>query len=1066
MIPWTLSFSGIRDYRPEQLDLSGKDSHILITGPNGAGKSTVTYCMGAVLYSSKLDVEGLRSRNLLPEETWNAQIELVFKNDGIMKIDAAKYIQFRVKLYQEPGEPIKKEYSISTGDEMNRWETNQKYTSGDKQYNFTAYKRNLLHTYKIDPDAYYLIWYQQEVNQFATMNPEERFRIFSEMHGIDKAQREWEESIEKLKETKETLRASEFHLKNKKLELSIQRSQLQRFEENQQRLKLGAQSYIHALVQIEKTMREEHEHLHALIEDLTYQQEELYSEKIDKEEQIELIVSHLKDLATEKELIVEQQEELDKAVDNIHLELIEMKNSVNSLEGELEELTMRKNQLTRSEDEVFTQLSDIQRNLKETSEKYDQMQVNLREYKVQEEECLRKVVKLEQQIEQDRVKSEDYRVSLNQYISSHDVKQKLTLLNQELLVSKEELQNLNQNLVHYEEERTLLLNNKNFSERQKESFSYFKKENIKAYSFQQLVELDETAQLKDEQRFQTIKYTMFFEGRECSPPNDLYHVPLMKVIPHRSLDALPDLHLKIKDDVSSQAYPQAMKVLWWVQQLFKDEDVYINNGVLHDPLGLRGPQEKEKFVLSKRALELRKQFLDKEIQNISGRIATVTETKENIEKQIPDYHAIFSKIKLAEAFFAVDYQRVQREQQHVSEKDRLEGIRQRSQEENQQSNHIQLSISRLKDKEEILLEEQIFYQQLGKMKGKYEALQSLKVQLERLKNEETQALEESEKVSDQLTKIEKQIQSSKRKESSLEGELDEVKQKKTRIEKQLNNTQEDLDETGKQIVGYLKEITDMQSLVPELFREISQKEDNQKLSVPALKQQRESGKIMFDSARNEPDIDPSAPENFKTAEQEFNRLTNEFKRTSLLVEQDQERMEKLQDNLETTINMRVVEIQTKFQYYMSQFQFEGKVEWASTEKKGRTLFSLFIKVRKEGHRGTMDDVSKKARGGRVGKGVSGGEESLSSLLFALALLQNLSFKPGFIVLDEFDSALDESRKLKVFDLYVQELNRKLIILTPKSHEESYLHRFSKALVVQHDPSIPASKIVGIRRKDE
>jgi ABC-type iron transport system FetAB ATPase subunit len=113
----------------------------------------------------------------------------------------------------------------------------------------------------------------------------------------------------------------------------------------------------------------------------------------------------------------------------------------------------------------------------------------------------------------------------------------------------------------------------------------------------------------------------------------------------------------------------------------------------------------------------------------------------------------------------------------------------------------------------------------------------------------------------------------------------------------------------------------------------------------------------------------------------------------------------------------------------------------------------------------MEDVSTKARGGKVGKGVSGGEESLSSLLFALALLQNLSFKPGFIVLDEFDSALDENRKLKVFDLYVRELNRKLIILTPKSHEEHYLKRFSKALVVQHDPTIPSSKVVGIVKKD-
>ncbi|MGG2016480.1 hypothetical protein AB1280_13420 [Bacillus sp. S10(2024)] len=39
-------------------------------------------------------------------------------------------------------------------------------------------------------------------------------------------------------------------------------------------------------------------------------------------------------------------------------------------------------------------------------------------------------------------------------------------------------------------------------------------------------------------------------------------------------------------------------------------------------------------------------------------------------------------------------------------------------------------------------------------------------------------------------------------------------------------------------------------------------------------------------------------------------------------------------------------------------------------------------------------------GGKVGSGVSGGEESLSSLLFSLALLQTIEASPGYIILDE------------------------------------------------------------------
>lgn len=77
----------------------------------------------------------------------------------------------------------------------------------------------------------------------------------------------------------------------------------------------------------------------------------------------------------------------------------------------------------------------------------------------------------------------------------------------------------------------------------------------------------------------------------------------------------------------------------------------------------------------------------------------------------------------------------------------------------------------------------------------------------------------------------------------------------------------------------------------------------------------------------------------------------------------------------------------------------------------------------------------------------------------------LQSNPGFIVLDEFDSALDEQRKNRVFDLYVRELNRKKIILAPKSHEPSYFERFSKAYVVYHNPLIPKSQVVGLKQKE-
>ncbi|MFJ6209539.1 hypothetical protein [Lysinibacillus sp. NPDC092081] len=61
-----------------------------------------------------------------------------------------------------------------------------------------------------------------------------------------------------------------------------------------------------------------------------------------------------------------------------------------------------------------------------------------------------------------------------------------------------------------------------------------------------------------------------------------------------------------------------------------------------------------------------------------------------------------------------------------------------------------------------------------------------------------------------------------------------------------------------------------------------------------------------------------------------------------------------------------------------------------------------------------------------------------------------------------DSALDEERKEKVFDLYVNELQRKLIILSPKAHDDQYYNKFSTVVVVEHDSAVPISRTKTIR----
>ncbi|MNC26714.1 Chromosome partition protein Smc [compost metagenome] len=339
-------------------------------------------------------------------------------------------------------------------------------------------------------------------------------------------------------------------------------------------------------------------------------------------------------------------------------------------------------------------------------------------------------------------------------------------------------------------------------------------------------------------------------------------------------------------------------------------------------------------------------------------------------------------------------------------------------------------------------------------------------------------MQQQEACEEQLEKLENVVRQQKRDLRELKEKQEQGDRQITQIKNQRASAKDSFETAQGELVGTIREIEHFKQTAPDIYSEVTavladaQAEGESapsgsggRVSLSKLRTERDKGKSQFDFARSESGIDPAAPDNYRVIEEQFQRLQDEYKRTKLLFEQDSERTGQLKDQLETTINMRVLEILQRFKTYMSLFQFEGEIDWENqVDRRGRTHFSLYIKARKEGHRGTMEDVSVKARGGRVGKGVSGGEESLSSLLFALALLQNLQTSPGFIVLDEFDSALDEQRKLKVFDLYGQELQRKLIILTPKSHESSYLDRFSKSFIVYHDPTIPLSKVVGLVRK--
>lgn len=1065
MIPWRLKFSGIRDYLPTVIDLAEETDHILISGPNGAGKSTITFCWGAVLYSSKVDLEGLRSQNLPPDQTWHATIELAFKNAGQVKVDAAQFVQFSLHIEQHSGEPIKKVFFIHEGDELDHWERSVKFTAGDQNYNFSEYKKQVTEKYAVDPDAFYLIWYQKEVNQFAVMHPEERFRIFSQMYGIETIQKNWEESRELVKEAEQSLQEAENNLRNKKLELSQKKKELDRYHDRNRRLEEGLKQYWTALKVLETIIGGELDTLQKQI--------------LKHEEEIETLVEAAQQLETERTALEQHVQHLKQAMTECEHQLSAIQEQMESkqeqkkrslqqkqeIERKITHLTEKIRRIPYSEEQVRQQLDHTQKQLQSHLDRQSALQAQAHDIRGQLDQLRDILAKLQAEIYIDQQKEARYADLLQTYHSSHAVQSQLEHVEQQLEAAKERTVALTKEKQQLETLYGQLTQNRLLSARQEQALLNLQRAGIEAYPLRELVELDAAAGAADEYRFETVKYTIFVNARTCQPCNDLYHVPLPGIIPEHTVTRLPELRLQIKENLDESLYPFAVKALWWIKRFFSGEMPKIANGLLIDTQGIRGPQEEKRLILSEAAIQRYKEEVRKQIKAHETELAALVTHIEQLRQQQHTLTQALTAVKEAEAFQTTVHERLLRQtkfQQFTATKEQL---LQKEKDLRQQLEQLSQPIAACNWEIRQLEAYAAVYQEYASEREQIEQLHFLEKAIQQLEHAILQEKAKEEVLKESLEQKGRQHARLKRQHDDLLFQLDEQKRKLDRTEQLLREKREEYVAQEEEMIEIKREMSALEDKVPRHLEQFQATNGEWPAwNKSQAKNNREQGKTTFEFALNEKGIDEAAPENYRIIKEEYERLSKEVDSSRALLEEQTARMERLKDDLETTINMRVLEVNQKFFNYMSHFHFEGKVEWDMyADRRNQIHYALFLKARKEGHRGKMEDVSVKARGGKVGRGVSGGEESLSSLLFALALMQNIQASPGYIVLDEFDSALDEGRKEKVFDLYERELQRKLIILTPKSHEADYLYRFSKAYVVSHDPSIPESRVFKVMR---
>ncbi|PFA22253.1 hypothetical protein CN373_10860 [Bacillus cereus] len=1060
MIPYRISFTGIRDYKPTKIDLSGSQEHILIAGANGAGKSTLTFCWGAVMASSKVNIEGLRSKNLPDHQVWRSQIELIYENNGF--IDAARFVKFRIALEQLPGQPIKKAYYIAEGDAVDEWDHETRFSSTDKHFNFREYKRLLLQKYKIDPDAFYLIWYQQDVNQFAVMKPEERFRIFSEMTGIDKLQKSLEAIKDSEREAESAMQVAKNNRRQYKFDLDIWKQEKDRYEGQQLRLKGGLIQYKTALDVLENYYNSERLHYQEELEETKERLEDKREESLRKESDISLLEA---ELAERKDGLLDAEKELERTEDELGKckeEKKEYQREYANIAEEIKEITERVNSIP-SEKEVYEETVEKEQYMKKSVQEKARVSGEISGAEHNQHQLVASVESLKIQVQADKEAVKYAKSYIEQYSSSFSIEQQQMETEQLLRQKKDEAALLITELEKKRDEQKQLKSNRYVSPRQEEGLRYFKRKGVKAYPLRDLIELEGDAEIQVENILNTIKYTIFVEAKQFIPPNDLYYVSLPLIIPTESVVSMPQYKLKIKDRIDDRLVPVALKALWWVKQFFTDEYPCIQRNALRDERGLRGAQEKGEYILSEKAIAHRLQETAEWIEKHENLLVHCNESIAELTEKEKKLRDIAYKVREAEAVlqkagdraFRIEMlERKQKEKENLEES--LSSLRKIDQE-------LHTRIEMVKQRLEKLHEFALVYRELEKEQEKIARMQ----QLEALQREVSQKIKVLESQKDELgdtcNELENQCEKLKRKGRNEKLELEGLREYMQQLEKKHKQAYDSFITSEENLITAQRQQRDVRDTYGDLLEKLEEKIDGETWSEITAISKREEGKAKLDYALQE-DVNPLAPENYEKMKVEYERSNDELHNSEQILSEIRENMEVFTERLETTIQMNVYNIHKNFEHYMEQFHFEGKVEWhMEPNKHGEMRYYLYIKARKKGHRGKMEDISAKGRGGKVGSGVSGGEESLSSLLFALALLKTIEASPGYIILDEYDSALDDNRKEKVFTLFEEELQRKMIIVSPKSHDPKYLNHFSKSIAVMHDASVPVSKLIPIKR---
>ncbi|RKD25952.1 hypothetical protein BEP19_03235 [Ammoniphilus oxalaticus] len=1087
MYPVKMKIGGIRDISPVIIDLGDKEDLALFGGVNGSGKSTISFAAAYALGSDQISVDTLRSKSLdLFREIWQAHVEIIFHNpQGPDAIDAPEWVSLGVEITQKPNQQAFSKFFSKHGDAIDELSLFRQFkTRVETREEFEL-------KYGVSPDKFFMFWYQNSITRFATMKDRERFEYVAEMYGLKDTQERWERAKFERKIAQEDFDRAKINLERERQRIVLAQKSYKMWESRNKLRKEGVElkrSYLeekkrllsyhldrleqrlaslnHTRIKEEREVQQREETIEELTE--AYNWEVDRQKKLQEEKRIEIAD---RDQANQLlEQLRQEREELEKVTKEIeekyrYVRSAEILNKLNvELEQELQDLSRV---ILEMEDRVNTvdrYMSTSQRDngkwenvLRELQDKIDEWTTFL------------------QNSQYDELKRRAY-----------EVKEEYANICLELKDLLDNMQTWSMEQLELKRSRVVKI------PLQVKSIGHFKNEGFKAFAFGELFEiLANQDYARVESLLSGIKHSVFV----CGPINEsvtpLLHVSLQegltrkkaqglfrKKLPGKPLNQFLEWN-KVTYDLLTTGERESLSS--WVEQIHvitrEMEPIYVDrgesyllDGQLHGPLGQSGAFA-EGFAIGRRAWQKRFSLLKSRLVEGGFQKSLLTEKEKGLELQ---WYASWDELKLYE-------ERVN--QLPIIEKERemarqtLDDLDQKLKHWGDQKSELSVETRRVlekrKEKElqiDKVLEELEIHRQFGEMSVKLDRLREVRSAIEEKGHERDQMSYQINEFDRSIEQCSTKMTLAREKKLSLNNEIVHLNSALQKIEDEHDDLQREINGMREEEKQLEQEEAEFNEMYSELIQPLPPYEPLafDSISEARLRNWADDSRRKLDEALSM-SVDEFAEEKYFSIRDSFQKSQHETTVSETLFQRLLVEEEELRNHFRKTVHDRYQRINLHFSDYINRIGFRGRIEQIEPDevdpRRQHYEWRLYIAT-KAGHDLEYLRPTESIRQ-KISSAPSGGEMAVISLVFALALLTDIEKRPPFYLLDEFDSALDEWRKGLVIDMYQEVLQRKLIIISPKSHSSDYLERFGIFYAIvsdQKENTKPISRVLRLERQ--